>query len=115
MKLARVIAVSILAVVAGTAHAGVLPEDRADVLYHAYIGGGVEIDGPSVLVRKQVGNSLSFVESLAPRPFSDTPRPETSMRPSLSIACNTATSSGSGASSRRAERRTSRFPRPRSP
>jgi len=43
------------------AHAGVLPEDRADVLYHLYDGGGVEIDGPSILVRKQVGKSLSFV------------------------------------------------------
>lgn len=45
----------------GTAHSGVLPEDRADVLYHLYEGGGVEIDGPSVLVRKQIGKSLSFV------------------------------------------------------
>jgi hypothetical protein len=45
----------------GTAQSGVLPEDRADILYHLYDGGGVEIDGPSVLVRKQVGQSLSFV------------------------------------------------------
>jgi len=45
----------------GTAHSGVLPEDRADILYHLYDGGGVEIDGPSILVRKQVGKSLSFV------------------------------------------------------
>ena len=45
----------------GTAHAGVLPDDRADVLYHLYDGGGVEIDGPSVLVRKKAGKSLSFV------------------------------------------------------
>ena len=43
------------------AHAGVLAEDRADVLYHLYDGGGVEIDGPSVLVRKQVGKSVSLV------------------------------------------------------
>lgn len=45
----------------GSAHSGVLPEDRTDILYHLYDGGGVEIDGPSVLVRKQVGKSLSFV------------------------------------------------------
>jgi nuclear transport factor 2 (NTF2) superfamily protein len=38
-----------------------LPDDRADVLYHLYDGGGVEIDGPSVLVRKKAGKSLSFV------------------------------------------------------
>jgi len=41
--------------------AGVLPDDRTDVLYHLYDGGGVTIDGPSVLVRKKVGKSLSFV------------------------------------------------------
>lgn len=43
------------------AHAGVLPDDRADILYHLYDGGGVEIDGPSVLVRKQAGKNLSVV------------------------------------------------------
>ncbi|MCH7854068.1 MAG: DUF3570 domain-containing protein [Proteobacteria bacterium] len=41
--------------------AGVLPDDRADLLYHRYEGGGVEIDGPSILIRKKVGASLSFV------------------------------------------------------
>ena len=63
MKLRRRIVVSILALLAGmgTAQAGVLPEDRADILYHLYDGGGVEIDGPSILVRKQVGKSTSFV------------------------------------------------------
>ncbi|MDH5455451.1 MAG: DUF3570 domain-containing protein [Gammaproteobacteria bacterium] len=45
----------------GVVHAGVLPDDRADVLYHLYDGGGVTIDGPSVLVRKKAGKSLSFV------------------------------------------------------
>ena len=63
MNLRRIIVVSILALLvsAGNALAGVLPEDRADVLYHLYDGGGVQIDGPSVLVRKQVGKSVSFV------------------------------------------------------
>ncbi|MCG7959973.1 MAG: hypothetical protein JAY69_13020, partial [Candidatus Thiodiazotropha taylori] len=28
--------------------ATVLPEDRADVMYHRYDGGGVEVDGPSI-------------------------------------------------------------------
>jgi hypothetical protein len=54
-----IIAVSLLAF--GVAHAGVLPDDRADVLYHLYDGGGVTIDGPSVLVRKKVGKSVSLV------------------------------------------------------
>ena len=41
------------------AAAGVLPEDRADVLYHRYEGGGITIQGPSVLVRKKIGDSVS--------------------------------------------------------
>ncbi|MCU7920576.1 MAG: DUF3570 domain-containing protein [Candidatus Thiodiazotropha sp. (ex Dulcina madagascariensis)] len=41
-------------------HATVLPEDRADVMYHRYDGGGVEVDGPSILVRKSIGQSVSL-------------------------------------------------------
>ena len=52
---------ALLLALAGNVFAGVLPEDRADVLYHLYDGGGVEIDGPSILVRKKAGKSLSFV------------------------------------------------------
>jgi hypothetical protein len=44
-----------------TAVAGVLPDDRSDVLYHLYDGGGVTIDGPSLLVRKQVAKNVSLV------------------------------------------------------
>ncbi len=44
---------------AGGANAGVLPEDRADLLYFRYDGGGVTIDGPSVLVRKSIGEHVS--------------------------------------------------------
>ena len=51
----------LLSMTFGVSHAGVLPDDRADVLYHLYDGGGVEIDGPSVLVRKKVGKSVSVV------------------------------------------------------
>ena len=42
------------------ATAGVLPEDRADALYHTYDGGDVEITGPSILIRKGDGKSLSL-------------------------------------------------------
>jgi hypothetical protein len=45
----------------GFAVAGVLPDDRTDVLYHLYDGGGVEIDGPSILVRKKVAKNVSLV------------------------------------------------------
>lgn len=42
------------------AHAGVLPDDRADVLYHRYDGGGVTIHGPSVLVRKKLAEKYAI-------------------------------------------------------
>jgi len=45
--------------VAVSTRAAVLPEERVDLLYHRYDGGGVEVDGPSVLVRKNVGDSVS--------------------------------------------------------
>jgi len=41
-------------------HAGVLPEDRADAMYHSYNGGGVEVDGPSILVLKKIGESVAL-------------------------------------------------------
>lgn len=39
--------------------AAVLPDDRADIMYHAYDGGGVEVSGPSLLVLKQLGQSAA--------------------------------------------------------
>ncbi|MDH3620353.1 MAG: DUF3570 domain-containing protein [Gammaproteobacteria bacterium] len=57
----RILTIAALLLAYGAANAGVLPDDRADVLYHLYDGGGVEIDGPSVLVRKKVGKSVSLV------------------------------------------------------
>ena len=41
------------------AQAAVLPEDRADVMYHGYDGGGLKVDGPSVLVRKAYKDKVS--------------------------------------------------------
>lgn len=40
--------------------AAVLPEDRLDALYHSYNGGGVEVDGPSILWRKKIGGYSSI-------------------------------------------------------
>ena len=37
----------------------VLPEERADLMYHRYDGGGVTIDGPSLLVRKNFAEKVS--------------------------------------------------------
>jgi len=41
-------------------HAAVLPDDRADLLWHDWDGGGVTVQGPSILVRKSVTDSLSL-------------------------------------------------------
>jgi hypothetical protein len=63
MKLQRIlyIGLALMFAICRSAVSGVLPEDRADILYHQYDGGGVTISGPSVLVRKQVGKSVSLV------------------------------------------------------
>lgn len=41
------------------AFAAVLPQDRSDAMYHSYQGGGMSIDGPSILLRKKIGNHVS--------------------------------------------------------
>jgi hypothetical protein len=61
MKLRQIAIALILLTFSQVVLAGVLPEDRTDLLYHRYEGGGVEIDGPSLLVRKKVGKSVSLV------------------------------------------------------
>jgi hypothetical protein len=51
------------ALAAGQAEAVDLPEDRADLMYHSYTGGGVTANGPAVLVRKSVGDEFSITGS----------------------------------------------------
>ncbi|GAB5379074.1 MAG: hypothetical protein Alis3KO_10620 [Aliiglaciecola sp.] len=53
------ICIQVLLMFAVSAMAAVLPQERADVMYHSYEGDGMSIDGPSVLVRKQFGNKVS--------------------------------------------------------
>jgi uncharacterized protein YerC len=53
----------LIALVANLAQAAVLPDERIDILYHGYDGGGAQIDGPSILVRKSVGSSVSIAAS----------------------------------------------------
>ena len=55
----RILAAAGLLCLCQAGSAGVLPDDRTDILYHQYDGGGVVIDGPSILVRKSVGKSVS--------------------------------------------------------
>jgi hypothetical protein len=45
---------------AEAADAADLPEDSADLMYHSYIGGGVNAHGPALLARKSVGDDFSF-------------------------------------------------------
>lgn len=42
------------------ADAAVLPEDRSDIMYHYYDGGGVTVNGPALLVRKSVDENVSL-------------------------------------------------------
>ncbi len=49
----------ILSIASLSTNAAVLPEDRSDVMYHSFDGGGMKIDGPSILVRK------SFLEKFS--------------------------------------------------
>ncbi len=57
--LVRTGALATLLCIAHASLAAVLPEDRADLLYHRFDGGGVTIDGPSLLVRKKLGENYS--------------------------------------------------------
>lgn len=50
----------VLATFSIVAQAAVLPKERADLLYHRYDGGGMEIDGPSLLVRKNIAEKVSI-------------------------------------------------------
>ena len=58
--LSCIIAICSMVLCATAAHGSSTPEDRTDVLFHAYDGGGVTISGPSVLVRKDYKEKVSF-------------------------------------------------------
>jgi hypothetical protein len=53
----------VISMAASPVHAGVLPEERSDVMYHAYDGGGTKVDGPMVLVRKSFADKVSVYGS----------------------------------------------------
>jgi hypothetical protein len=65
-----IVAAGWLSLAGSAVFAQVLPEDRADALYHSYDGGGVEITGPSILVRKKLSADFSayanyYVDSIS--------------------------------------------------
>jgi hypothetical protein len=46
--------------VATQAAAATLPEDRSELIYHSYDGGGVRASGPALLVRKSIADKVSL-------------------------------------------------------
>jgi hypothetical protein len=50
----------LLSAISNLSLAAVLDPDRVDVLYHNYEGGGMKIDGPSILLRKKATESVAF-------------------------------------------------------
>ena len=60
MRIAIRLVAALMVVAVGQSQAAVLPQDRSDIMYHSYSGDGVSIDGPSILLRKQVGNRVSL-------------------------------------------------------
>lgn len=55
----RILAAVLFAVWVLPVAAAVLPDERVDVLGHQYEGGGIRVAGPSILVRKNIGQSVS--------------------------------------------------------
>lgn len=58
-----ILAMLFAVVVAGPAVAATLPEERADALYHYYSGGGIDVQGPALLVRKNFAEKYSVTAS----------------------------------------------------
>jgi hypothetical protein len=64
MQLARLALTAWLVLLPWVAAVGaVLPEDRADSMYHYYDGGGTEVKGPAWLIRKGVADQASLYAS----------------------------------------------------
>lgn len=59
-KLLVRLSLALLLAVGALVNAAVLPDERVDVMFHDFDGGGVQIQGPSVLVRKNIGTSVSL-------------------------------------------------------
>ncbi len=60
-SLSRLLTVALAAALLASsgAYGVTLPEERADAMYHRYDGGGVTVDGPSLLVRKNFKETVS--------------------------------------------------------
>lgn len=56
----RILAAASLCLASTLSVAATLAPDAVDIMHHAYDGGGMKIDGPSILVRKSVGPQVSL-------------------------------------------------------
>jgi hypothetical protein len=56
---ARVVALAATLFASSVVNSATLPPDSVDLMYHNYDGGGMKINGPSVLVRKSIGTQVS--------------------------------------------------------
>ena len=61
--LCRALWLTLAGLFAAPARGALLPEERLDLLYHYYNGGGTRVDGPALLVRKGLGDSVSAYAS----------------------------------------------------
>ena len=52
-------AAALACLVAASTVADVLPEERADVSWRTYEGGGLKVQGPAMLVRKNFSDNIS--------------------------------------------------------
>lgn len=59
LSFVRIVGFAVALICTAPAFSGVLPEDRADLMYHSFSGGDVKVNGPSLLVRKKFGEKFS--------------------------------------------------------
>ena len=70
LLLTLVFSVFVTSIISKTAKAAVLQDDRIDILYHSYNGGGMAIDGPAILLRKKTSETFAvsayyYVDSIS--------------------------------------------------
>lgn len=61
--LVRALWLALAGLFAAPARGALLPEERADLLYHHYTGGWTTVNGPALLVRKGIGERVSAYAS----------------------------------------------------
>lgn len=64
MAIPRYLSICLLLLLcAAGSHAAVLDDDRVDILYQSYDGGGTEVEAPAIVVRKKVAENFALTGS----------------------------------------------------